>query len=183
VRKRRSVEEIRAMVKESGYAGEPIVLFHPTDQVFYNAIIGVVAPAFRAIGLNVDEQAVDWGTVVQRRTSHAPLDKGGWSMFPAGFPAVEYIDPLLATGIRANGDKAWFGWPQDEKLESLREQWLDATDPATQKQLCEQIPLRCLEQVTVIPVGQYMPPAAWGRTISAPLKGLCPVFWGLTRTA
>jgi peptide/nickel transport system substrate-binding protein len=183
VRKRRSVEEIRAMVKESGYAGEPIVLFHPTDQVFYNAIIGVVAPAFRAIGLNVDEQAVDWGTVVQRRTSHAPLDKGGWSMFPAGFPAVEYIDPLLATGIRANGDKAWFGWPKDEKLEALREQWLDATDPATQKQLCEQIQLRCLEQVTVIPVGQYMPPAAWGRTISTPLKGLCPVFWGLTRTA
>jgi peptide/nickel transport system substrate-binding protein len=182
VRTRRSVAEIKAMVKASGYNGEKIVLFHPTDQVFYNAIVSVAAQAFRQIGLNIDEQSVDWGTVVQRRTSHEPLEKGGWSMFPAGFPAVEYVDPLLATGIRANGAKAWFGWPEDAKLEQLREQWLDETDPAAQLKLCEQIQARCLDLVTIIPVGQYLPPAAWTKKISAPLKGLCPVFWGVAKT-
>ncbi len=183
VRKRKSVAEIKAMVKASGYNGEKIVLFHPTDQVFYNAMIGVAAAAFREIGLNIDEVSVDWGTVVQRRPSKEPLEKGGWSMFPAGFPAVEYIDPLLATGIRANGAKAWFGWPEDAKLEQFREQWMDETDPSAQKKLCELIQARCLDLVTLIPMGQYLPPAAWGKKISAPLKGLCPVFWGVTKTA
>ena len=28
--------------------------------------------------------------------------------------------------LRANGDKAWFGWPSDDKLEELRTQWLKA---------------------------------------------------------
>ena len=181
IRKRKSVAEIKAMLKESGYAGERIVLFHPTDQVFYNAIVSVAAAAFREIGLNIDEQSVDWGTVVERRGSHEPLDKGGWSMFPAGFPAVEYTDPLLASGVRGNGKKAWFGWPNDAKLEELREAWMDATDPAAQMKLAEQIQARCLDQVTLIPVGQYLPPAAWGKTITPPLKGLCPVFWGVSK--
>ncbi len=181
VRQRKSTAEIKAMLKEAGYNGEKITLFHPTDQVFYNAMVSVAAQAFRDIGLNIDEQSLDWGTVVQRRTSHETLDKGGWSMFPAGFPAVEYIDPLLATGIRANGKKAWFGWPEDAKLEQLREAWIDSTDPAEQKKLCEQIQARCLDLVTIIPVGQYLPPAAWTKKISAPPKGLCPVFWGVTK--
>ena len=45
--------------------------------------------------MNVDEQMTDWGTIVQRRTSKEPLDKGGWSMFPAGAPGPEFVDPLL----------------------------------------------------------------------------------------
>ncbi len=181
VRKQKSVAEIKAMLKDAGYAGEKLTLFHPTDQVFYNSIVSVAAAAFRAIGLNIDEQSVDWGTVVERRTSKEPLDKGGWSMFPAGFPAAECVDPLLPTGIRANGAKAWFGWPTDDKLEALRESWLDTVDAAEQMKLSEQIQARCLDLVTIIPVGQYLPAAAWGKSISAPLKGLCPIFWGVTK--
>ena len=181
VRKRKSVPEIKAMLAAAGYKGERVVLFHPTDQVFYNAMIGVVAHAFREIGLNVDEVSTDWGTVVERRTSHAALDKGGWSMFPSGNPAAEYVDPLLPSGVRGNGAKAWFGWPSDEKLEALREAWLDETDAGKQKVLCELIQARCLEVVTSIPLGQYLPPAAWSKKISAPLKGMMPVFWGVSK--
>lgn len=182
VRKQKSIPEIKAMLKDAGYNGEKIVLFHPTDQVFYNGIVAVAAAAFRAIGLNIDQQSVDWGTVVERRNSREPLDKGGWSMFPAGFPAAESVDPLLSTSVRGNGGKAWYGWPTDEKLEQLRETWLDTTDPVEQKKICEQMQARALDQVTLIPVGQYLPAAAWGKTISTPLKGLCPIFWGVSKT-
>ena len=182
VRKRKGIPEIAAMLKDSGYKGEKVVLFHPTDQVFYNAMIGVVAQAFRQIGLNIDEVSTDWGTVVERRTSHETLEKGGWSMFPAGNPAAEYVDPLLASGIRGNGKKAWFGWPSDDKLEALHEQWLDETDATKQRQLCEQIQARCLDLVTIIPLGQYLPPAAWTKNISTPLKGMTPVFWNVTKS-
>jgi peptide/nickel transport system substrate-binding protein len=182
VRRRRSIPEIKAMLAGASYNGEPVVVFHPTDQVFFSAMIGVVAQAFRQIGLNVDEVSTDWGTVVQRRTSHAPLDKGGWSMFPVGASASEWVDPLLASGIRGNGPKALFGWSKDDQLEALREQWLDETDPMKQKQLCGQIQARCLDLVTVIPLGQYTPQTAWSRKLSMPLKGLGPVFWNITKT-
>jgi peptide/nickel transport system substrate-binding protein len=182
VRKRKSTPEITTMLKDAGYKGEPVVLFNPTDQVFFSAMIGVAAQAFRQIGLNVEEVSTDWGTVVQRRTSHAPLDKGGWSMFPVGASASEWVDPLLASGIRGNGQKALFGWSKDDQLEALRDQWLDETDPMKQKQLCEQIQARCLEIVTVIPLGQYTPQTAWSRKLSMPLKGLGPVFWNITKT-
>ena len=181
VRDRKTTAQIKDMLKAGGYAGEKIILLHPTDQVFYNAMISVAAAAFREVGLNIDEQFVDWGTVVERRGSKEPLDKGGWSMFPAGFPAADCVDPLLESIVRGNGAKAWYGWPTDDRLEAMRDEWLDASDPARQKKLCEDIQLRALDQVTAIPMGQYMPPGAWYKSISAPLKGLCPVFWGVTK--
>ena len=82
--------------------------------------------AFRRIGINIDEQNTDWGTVVQRRTSKEPVDKGGWSMFPAGAPAPEFVDPMLSNPMRSNGAKAWFGWPDNPKLEAAYAAWLDA---------------------------------------------------------
>jgi peptide/nickel transport system substrate-binding protein len=175
VRNRKSVPEIKAMLRDAGYTGERVVLFHPTDQVFFNAMIGVVAQAFRQIGLNIDEVATDWGTVLARRNSHEALDKGGWSLFPSGNPGGECVDPLLPNVVRANDKKAWFGWPSDDKLEALREQWLDETDTA------KQIQTRCLDLVTVIPLGQYLPPEAWRAKISKPLTGLAPVFWNVTK--
>ncbi len=83
--------------------------------------------------MNVDDQAMDWGTVVQRRNSKEPLDKGGWSLFCTSFPALDYTDPLSAPGLRGNGDKAWYGWPDDPKIEQLRQQFIDTDDEAARK--------------------------------------------------
>ncbi|MBN8909418.1 MAG: DUF1211 domain-containing protein, partial [Rhodospirillales bacterium] len=77
VRVRRSKDALKRMLEQSGYKGETLVLMHPTDQVVYHAMTTVAADAFRQIGVEVDEQMTDWGTIVQRRPSKAPLDKGG----------------------------------------------------------------------------------------------------------
>ena len=182
VRKRRSVAEIKAMLKDAGYAGEKIVYMHPTDQTFYDAMSSVVVAAFRAVGLNIDEQSMDWGTVVQRRTSKEPLEKGGWSMFPLGAPAPEYRDPVFAGVMRSNGNSAWFGWPADEKLESLREAWMDSTDPAERRRLDQEIQLQAFQSVPLIPLGQYLPPSAWRTNMTTPLSGAVPVFWNISKT-
>ena len=157
VRKRPDADAVKAMLKQAGYGGERVVLMHPTDQTFYDAMSSVVAGSLRRVGINLDEQSLDWGTVVQRRTSKEPLDKGGWSLFPYGAPAAEYRDPVFATNLRGNGKDAWFGWPNDEEIEALRNTWMDATEDADHKKLDAQIQARAFETVPFAPLGQYLP--------------------------
>src|ERR1700689_1309169 len=91
---RRSVDEIKAMLDKAGYDGGRIAYMHPTDQIAYDALSTVAVDAFRKVGLNIDDQQTDWGTILQRRNSNAPLDQGGWSMFPGGAPGGDFVDPL-----------------------------------------------------------------------------------------
>jgi hypothetical protein len=37
-RKRCNIDDIKAMLKQAGYGGERVVLMHPTDHTFYDAI-------------------------------------------------------------------------------------------------------------------------------------------------
>ena len=141
----------------------------------------VAVAALRQVGLNVDDQAMDWGTVVQRRTSMEPLEKGGWSLFPAGYPAAEYRDPIFASNIRGNGRQAWFGWPDDPEIEAMRDAWMDSTDETELHRLNERIQTRAFDTVPFIPLGQYLPPAAWRNTLRGLLKGPVPVFWNVAK--
>ncbi len=181
VTKRHSVDEVKAMLRQAGYAGEKIVLMHPTDQTSYNAMCSVAVDAWRKVGLNIDDVAMDWGTVVQRRTSMEPLEKGGWSVFPAGLPAAEYRDPLFATSVRTNGRAAWFGWPEDAQLEAMRDRWIDSSDEAELRRLDREIQARAFEVVPFMPLGQYLPPSAWRRNLRGILKGPVPVFWNVEK--
>ncbi len=181
VRKRPGKDAIKAMLKAAGYGGEKIVFMHPTDQVYYDAMSHVAVAAFRDVGINVDEQSVDWGTVVERRTSKEPLDKGGWSMFPYGAPAADYRDPIFASFLRGNGAGAWFGWPTDPEMERMRNAWMDSTDPAEQRKLDEATQLRAFETVPFIPLGQYLPPSAYRKNLTGVLKGAMPVFWNVAK--
>jgi peptide/nickel transport system substrate-binding protein len=178
---KKSIPEIKAMLQAAGYDGEKLILLHPTDQTFYDAMSQVVASTLKKIGVAVDDQAMDWGTVVQRRASKEPLGKGGWSIFCASFPAVDYLDPLAAPAIRGGGAKAWYGWPDDPKVEALHAAWLDATDQAAKKELASDIQLEVLTQAPYVPLGQYFQSAAWRKTITGHLKGPVPLFWNVAR--
>lgn len=179
---RRSPEDIKAMFRDAGYNGERIVLLHTTDQPFYNAATLVVADSLRKAGVNVDDQAMDWGTVLQRRASREPLDKGGWSLFVSVTPVPEYRNPLLGSLLRANGRDAWIGWPDIPKIEAAYNAWLDTGDEAEQTRLEREIHLTAFDQVPFIPLGRYMPRAAWSKNITAPLQGPAPVFWNVGKS-
>ena len=181
VRERPGKDAIKAMLKQAGYAGERIVFMHPTDQVYYDAMSSVAIAAFREVGLNIDEQTTDWGTIVERRASKEPLDKGGWSLFPYGSPAVDYRDPIFATNIRGNGKGAWYGWPEDAKAEELRDRWMDSTDDAERHRLDAELQRNAFQTVPFIPMGQYLPPAAYRTNLRGVLKGAVPVFWNVEK--
>jgi peptide/nickel transport system substrate-binding protein len=140
-----------------------------------------VAASLQAIGMNVDDQAMDWGTVVQRRTSKEPLEKGGWSLFPAGAPAPEFLDPMLSNPMRSNGPKAWFGWPDDPELERLRTAWFDAPDLPAQQAIARRIQAAAMQGLPYIPTGAYYSITAHRRSLVDRVKGFA-IFWGIRRT-
>jgi peptide/nickel transport system substrate-binding protein len=179
--RRRSTAEVKAMLADAGYHGERLVMLHTTDQPFYNSASLVVADALSRVGMRIDDQAMDWGTVLQRRSSRQPLDKGGWSLFVSVTPVPEYRDPLLGSLLRGNGKDAWIGWPEIPRIEAAYDAWLDSDDAAEQTRLEREIQLAAFDAVPFVPLGRYMPRAAWGKHLSAPLKGPAPVFWEVTK--
>jgi peptide/nickel transport system substrate-binding protein len=102
-------------------------------------------------------------------------------VFPSGFPSVDFGNPAIASGLRTNGKDAWVGWPENERIESLRDAWIDSTDPAEQKRLSEEIQRECFAYVPYIPLGQYIPAGAWRNNITGQLRGPAPVFWNVEK--
>ena len=103
--------------------------------------------------MNVDYQATDWGMVVQRRALTKPPAEGGWNMFCTGFSGLDFFTPASHLPLRGNGKGAWFGWPDDPKIEALRDAWFNAPDLAAQKKVGAEIQLQAFENVPYYPLG------------------------------
>jgi peptide/nickel transport system substrate-binding protein len=174
-------DAVKRMLANAGYGGEPLVLLHTSDQPFYNVASQVVADQLRRAGVTIDDQVMDWGTVLQRRASREPLAKGGWSLFVSVTPVPEYRNPLLATLLRGNGRNAWIGWPDIPRIETAYNAWLDTDDAAEETRLEREIQLAAYEAVPFVPLGRYMPSGAWRSALSHPLKGPAPVFWEISK--
>jgi peptide/nickel transport system substrate-binding protein len=177
-----TVDQVKAMLADAGYQGERLVLLHTSDQPFYNTASLVIADQLHRVGINIDDQTMDWGTVLQRRAQKKPLKEGGWSLFVSVTPVPEYRDPLLGTLLRGNGKDAWIGWPTSPRIENDYNAWLDTSDEATQTKLERDIELAAVDEVPFIPLGRYRTRAAWSKSITHPGKGAAPTFWNITKT-
>ena len=73
----RDIEAARRALAAAGYDGRKVVLLQPSDYPTLSALAEVAADTMRRVGFNVDLQSMDWGTLVQRRASREPPEKGG----------------------------------------------------------------------------------------------------------
>ena len=176
----RDIERSRRELREAGYDGETVVLMSPSDQPALTALGEVGQDLLKRLGMKVDFRVSDWGTLVQRRSSKEPPDKGGWSMFHTTWNGIDGINPGVMTYLRANGQNAWFGWPEVPKLEALRLSWFDAPDLAAQQGIAAQIQQAVLEEAPYLPLGQYFASTAWRKTITEPISEVI-AFWGVKR--
>lgn len=174
----RSIERAKAMLKEAGYAGQPMRLIGPTDILAPAAITQVAADMFRRLGMNMELVLTDWGSVIQRRASREPLDKGGWSVFLTSFSSFDFVDPSGHPLLRGNGLQAWPGWPTIPELERVRDMWFDAADEAQRRALCGELQRIALDQVSAIPVGGYFQPTALSSRLVGRVPGFA-IFWGI----
>jgi peptide/nickel transport system substrate-binding protein len=166
----------KAALAKTGYKGERVVALTPVDFPSINALGQVGAAMLQAIGMEVDLQALDWGTVVQRRTSKNPPDQHGWNIFFTYLQGPNEFNPAAHLGLRANGEKGWFGWPSDPKLEALRDAWFAAPDLATQQRLCAEIQAEAFQFVPFVPLGQYFQPTAYRRSLTGIREGFAQFY-------
>ena len=167
----RDVARSRQAVKDSGYRNERVALVVPSDFPTIKALGDVTADMMKQIGLNVDYQATDWGTLLTRRAKKDPVDAGGWSAFCTFGAGTDQATPAANLMLRANGANAWFGWPDDLQIETLRDAWFNAPDLAAQQQIAVALQERALETVPYIPLGQYFQPTAYRTSLSGMLSG------------
>ncbi len=179
-----NIEKAKALLKEAGYNGEPIVLMNPTEFQVIAAMTTMTGQQLKNAGFNVDMQNMDWGTLVTRRTvKDAPKDnKSGWHVFHTWGVGPLSADPLTNNTAATPCDgKNWFGWPCDEQLEKMRQQFITEADPAARKRLAEDFQKRFYEQVPYIPLGMFFQKAAWRNNIEGVLDNTKVVWWNATK--
>ncbi len=178
----RKYDEAKKLLAESGYKGEPVVLCVATDVQITKAQGDVTADLLGKIGMKVDYQALDWGTVGARRAKKDPPAQGGWNIFHTWHAGADCINPAPYTALDAGGDKAWFGWPKSDKVQDAITTWYDAPDAAAEKAAMAAVNTASMENVTYIPTGFFLMYQAWRKNISGVVKAPFPVFWGVQKT-
>ena len=153
---------------EAGYRGERVVLMSPTDHPISAPLANVADDLFRRIGLNVDTQAMDSGTMFQRRNSREPVEKGGWSCFPSMVSGINILNPAVADTARGNGLQGWYGWPTSDTLERLHTEWLRASGLDEEKRIAAAMQAEAWREATFIPAGQIYQPVAFLEPVRHP---------------
>jgi peptide/nickel transport system substrate-binding protein len=175
-----SLEAGRAALEQSGYAGEKVVLMQPTDRPAENAFSQITAELLRGLGMNVDVQSMDWGTLVQRRGTREPVEKGGWSLFHgSSFPATVCANPGSSYFVRGQGAKGWEGWWSSAEAEALASSWVNAPDEASRRGYARQLGHIALAEAATIPLGQSFDQTAFRRRITCIVPGARPYPWGV----
>jgi peptide/nickel transport system substrate-binding protein len=169
----------QALLKEGGYDGTPIVLMHSTDLDVLSNLAPVAKNLMEKAGFRVDMQSMDWQTVVARRAKKDPANAGGWHAFLTSWVAADITNPVMAAYFNSACDKALFGWPCDEQMEKLRDQFARETDPAKQKAIAEAVQVRATQATSHINLGQWYQPIGTRKNVVGILTAPVPVFWNI----
>jgi peptide/nickel transport system substrate-binding protein len=179
----RRLDAARRLLAESGYSGEPVTCVVAQDLQITKAQGEVTADLLKKLGMKVDFVAVDWGTNAARRAQKTPPGQGGWQMFHTWHAGAVCIDPSSYTAIRANGDKAWFGWPTSAKVEAEITSWYEAPNLEEEKAAIARLNKAALEDVVYAPTGFFLAHQAWRSQVNGVTKGPLPFFWGVSKAA
>ncbi len=138
----------------------------------------MTADKLRAIGVNVDVQSSDWGSLVVRRARKDPAEKGGWSIFQAGGDITTLSQPATNILIDARCDQNnYVGWPCSDRLEAMRIALIETPEAAKfidyNKALWEELPSLLL--------GRFLQPVAYRANISGLQHGLLLAFWNISK--
>jgi peptide/nickel transport system substrate-binding protein len=178
---RRDLDAAKRLLTASGYAGEPLTTMAAQDNGAHKAWGDVTADLLTRLGMKVDYPSLDWGTVVARRAQKSSPGQGGWQIFHTYWYGVDCMDPT-SRPIRANGEKAFFGWPESAPVEAEVAAWFEAKNLEEEKAIARRLNKAAFDHVVYAPLGIYLQQQAWRTSVAGVQQGPLPFFWGVSKT-
>jgi peptide/nickel transport system substrate-binding protein len=178
----RNLDAAKKLLAQSRYAGQPVTCLVAQDISFLKAFGEVTADLLKRLGINVDYAAIDWGTVGARRAQKSPPGQGGWQMFPSWSAGADWTNPATNKFVRANGDDAWFGWPNVPQVEAEVTAWFDAKSLDEEKTIMRRLNKAALDYAIHAPLGFWLSHQAWRKNVTGIVRGPLPFFWGVSKT-
>jgi peptide/nickel transport system substrate-binding protein len=169
---KRDPAEAKRLIAASGYAGEKIVLMAP-ELPESHAIAEVTRALFQQLGLNVEYQAMDWGTLSTRARSTDPAVRAGWGCYGVGWAGLWPSNPgsnVPLSAVKPN-----------PRIEALRDSWFDAPDLTTQQSIAAQIQVLALQEPPFIPLGQYFIPYAHRKELTGFVAAPITALWNVRK--
>ena len=176
------MEAAKKLLAQSSYKGQPVVCVVAQDNSITKAQGEITADVLKRLGMNVDFVATDWGTVGQRRASKNEPSQGGWSMFHTWHSGTDCATIAGNVGVRANGEKAWWGWPTNAAVEKGVDAWFDAPSLEAEKAAIAGVNKAAMDDVVYIPTGFFYSYQAWRKNLSGIVGGPLPWFSGVKKT-
>jgi peptide/nickel transport system substrate-binding protein len=177
-----NIEGAKKLLAEAGYSGQPVTCLVAQDNPITKAQGEITADILKKIGMTVDFVATDWGTVGQRRASKNEPGKGGWGMFHTWHSGADCATIAGNVGVRANGDKAWFGWPTNADVEKGVDAWFAASSLEAEKAAIAGVNKAAMDHVCYIPTGFFLQYQAWRKNLTGIVNGPLPWFAGVKKS-
>ncbi|BDG73134.1 ABC transporter substrate-binding protein [Roseomonas fluvialis] len=177
-------ERARALLRDSGYDGTPIVIMDPTDNPFVHAATLVLAQQMQSIGFRTDVQAMDFASMAGRRANRRPPAEGGWHIGLTFWNGLGASDPVGNVPMQASCERAWPGWPCDAEHQALIDAFPYAANDAERLRILTQLHESAYRLVPYVPYGQWYLPSAITPRISDVLAmpGII-IAWNIRKAA
>ncbi len=173
--------KLRAAVKAAGYNGEKVIVINPVDY----AVLGnqglITADVLRQLGFDVQVDSMDFGTMMQRRTSKAAIGQGGWSIFHTSAAALSLANPAISYFTRGLAEGGWPGSYISPEAERLVDTWMSATTESARQAAFDAAQRLALDDVAVIPLGFWRPKTAYHKGITGIVECDYSLFWNARR--
>ena len=87
-------DKSRALLKEAGYDGTPVVLLQSSDLFWQTNLAPVAKRLMEKGGFKVDMQPMDWQSIIIRTSKKSPPEQGGWHAYLISPSAMDLVDPV-----------------------------------------------------------------------------------------
>jgi peptide/nickel transport system substrate-binding protein len=178
----RNVDAAKRLLAESGYADQPVTCLAAQDIPFIKAWGEMTSDLLKRLGMKADLVALDSGTLFARMPQKSPPAEGGWNMFLVSGNGAVNVSPAQLI-IRANGDGAWFGWPNSPQVETEVAAWYDAKTLDEEKAAVRRLNRAAFDHVVYAPLGFFQLYQAWRKSVSGIVQAPLPLFWGVSKAA
>ncbi len=164
------IEGARAELRAAGYRGETVIAMEVAGSISQTASM-VLVQNMKLAGFNVDQQVMDWGTVLARR-----VRRDGWSMFSVYSNGTDMFSPLTHFYV-ASTCADFPGWSCDDRIPTLLQSFARAEDDAARARVAAEIQTIAYELTPAVMWGQFTIPAGYRTTLNNMIQSSYPMFW------